>query len=361
MNRTRLLFAAAIVALLGVVVGPAGAASSDKRDPAEIAAELDVLRASEQQLREAITALEAKVAAQDAKVVAANQATEAAEAEVAEQEAELDRAEEEIDAVLEVLVDRAVESFISPESSDLTGMVEASSLGEATRREALIGQVAVSDNEVIEQLDAVRKDVEDATEAARKAKVKADERRRNAEAEAAQLKADRANHDRLLEANQTRERELMQEIDALAAGEAGVQGVLRANASAAAPDGAVGVGGCIFPTKGPVTSEYGTRGGRLHAGIDIGAPTGTPIWAAKAGRVIFTGTQSGYGNTVIIDHGGGATTLYAHQSRIAIGEGVQVNQGQVIGYVGSTGRSSGPHLHFETRYGDSPRNPRSCL
>lgn len=360
MNRTRLFFAAAIVALLAAVVGPAGAASGDKRDRAEMAAELDGLRASEQQLQEAIAALDAKVVAQNAKVEAAKQARDAAEAEVAEQEAELARAEKEIDAVLEVLVDRAVESFINPEAGDLTDMVEASSLGEATRREALIGQVAVSDNDVIDQLVAVRKDVEDAAEAARKAKVKAEERRRNAEAEAAQLKADQDNHNRLLQDNQTRERELEEEINQLAAGEAGVQGILQANASAAAPDGAVGAGGCIFPTRGPVTSGYGTRNGRLHAGIDIGAPTGTPIWAAKAGTVIFAGTQSGYGNTVIIDHGGGATTLYAHQSRIAV-HGGSVSQGQVIGYVGSTGRSSGPHLHFETRYGNSPRDPRGCL
>jgi murein DD-endopeptidase MepM/ murein hydrolase activator NlpD len=99
----------------------------------------------------------------------------------------------------------------------------------------------------------------------------------------------------------------------------------------------------------------------MHEGIDVGASTGTPIWAAKAGRVIHSGWMSGYGNVVVIDHGGGFTTVYAHQSRIAAGDGASVDRGQVIGYVGSTGRSTGPHLHFETRFGGSPRNPMNYL
>ena len=76
--------------------------------------------------------------------------------------------------------------------------------------------------------------------------------------------------------------------------------------------------------------------------------------------VIFAGRQSGYGNTVIIDHGD-MTTLYGHMSRIGVGQGQSVGQGDQIGAVGNTGRSTGPHLHFETRYGGSPRNPRRCL
>jgi murein DD-endopeptidase MepM/ murein hydrolase activator NlpD len=110
-----------------------------------------------------------------------------------------------------------------------------------------------------------------------------------------------------------------------------------------------------------VSSEYGWRWGRLHAGIDIATPTGTPIVAAMAGTVIYAGWQSGYGNTVVVSHGGGLSTLYGHQSRLGASVGQAVGAGQTIGYVGSTGASTGPHLHFETRYGGVARNPRGCL
>ena len=102
------------------------------------------------------------------------------------------------------------------------------------------------------------------------------------------------------------------------------------------------------------------RWGRMHQGIDIGAGTGTPIHAAKAGTVTFAGTMSGYGNVVVITHSGGLSTLYAHQSRIAVSGGA-VSQGQVIGYAGTTGHSTGPHLHFETRIDGTPQNPLRYL
>lgn len=122
-----------------------------------------------------------------------------------------------------------------------------------------------------------------------------------------------------------------------------------------------GTGGWTWPAGGPVTSEFGYRWGRLHAGIDIGAPEGSPIWAARSGTVTFAGGMSGYGNMVLLDHGGGVSTAYAHQSAILVGVGAIVSAGQQIGQVGSTGNSTGPHLHFETRIGGGPQNPRSYL
>jgi murein DD-endopeptidase MepM/ murein hydrolase activator NlpD len=98
----------------------------------------------------------------------------------------------------------------------------------------------------------------------------------------------------------------------------------------------------------------------MHTGIDIAAPTGTPIKAAKSGTVISAGDAGGYGLATIIDHGGGFSTLYGHQSRIAVSGG-SVSQGQVIGYVGCTGHCTGSHLHFETRVNGSPQNPMNYL
>jgi len=113
----------------------------------------------------------------------------------------------------------------------------------------------------------------------------------------------------------------------------------------------------IWPLSGPITSPFGMRWGTLHPGIDIGVPTGTPIHAAAAGKVIWCGWMSGYGNLVMIDHGGGLASLYGHQSRIAASCGEEVAQGQLIGYVGCTGFCTGPHLHFEIRVNGSPVDP----
>ncbi|QBI21899.1 hypothetical protein ER308_03910 [Egibacter rhizosphaerae] len=135
-----------------------------------------------------------------------------------------------------------------------------------------------------------------------------------------------------------------------------------------ASSGADGGGGLLArPVGGPVTSSFGYRTHpvlgtqRLHAGIDFGAPTGTPIRAADGGRVVQAGGRGGYGITVVIDHGGGLSTLYAHQSSLNVSAGESVSRGDVIGYVGSTGVSTGPHLHFEVREGGSPVNPAPYL
>ncbi|MBA3655498.1 MAG: M23 family metallopeptidase, partial [Actinobacteria bacterium] len=125
--------------------------------------------------------------------------------------------------------------------------------------------------------------------------------------------------------------------------------------------GVVSRAGLAWPLRGPITSGFGRRWGRLHAGIDIAAPKGTPIRSAKSGTVAFSGWMGGYGNATIVDHGGGLSTLYGHQSRRAASVGQTVKQGEVIGYVGSTGHSTGNHLHFETRVGGTAQNPRNFL
>ncbi|MCW2960652.1 MAG: hypothetical protein JWM90_1039 [Thermoleophilia bacterium] len=116
-----------------------------------------------------------------------------------------------------------------------------------------------------------------------------------------------------------------------------------------------------WPVWGPLSSTFGRRWGRQHQGIDLSVPTGRVIGAVANGRVRFAGSMSGYGNTVIIDHGRGISTLYAHQSRIATRTGARVLRGQKIGYVGSTGSSTGAHLHFEVHRGGSPRNPMGYM
>jgi murein DD-endopeptidase MepM/ murein hydrolase activator NlpD len=138
-------------------------------------------------------------------------------------------------------------------------------------------------------------------------------------------------------------------------------------ASALAAQGVINVprsvsaGGWTWPASGTVTSGFGYRWGRLHAGVDIAAPIGTRINAAKGGVVSYAGVMGGYGNIIVVDHGGGLTTRYAHQSQFAASVGQSVKAGQQIGYVGNTGNSTGPHLHFEVRVNDNPQNPLGYL
>lgn len=119
--------------------------------------------------------------------------------------------------------------------------------------------------------------------------------------------------------------------------------------------------GYSWPLCGAVTSEFGRRWGRAHTGIDIDDNRSSAIAAAKAGVVIYAGWQGGYGRMTLIDHGDGVVTAYAHQAGQSVSRGQAVARGQRIGTVGNTGNSTGPHLHFETRVGGTPVNPRRFL
>jgi murein DD-endopeptidase MepM/ murein hydrolase activator NlpD len=110
-----------------------------------------------------------------------------------------------------------------------------------------------------------------------------------------------------------------------------------------------------------VTSSFGERDGGFHDGIDIAAPAGTEIRAAADGEVVYSAELTGYGNTIIVRHGGGYATVYAHNDRNHVREGDLVRQGQVIGSVGRTGRTTGPNLHFEVRKNNVARNPTYYL
>jgi murein DD-endopeptidase MepM/ murein hydrolase activator NlpD len=159
-----------------------------------------------------------------------------------------------------------------------------------------------------------------------------------------------------IEREQLEEMEALQEVSATLAAK-----IQAAQAAAGTDSGSPSSAGFVWPVLGPVTSPFGWRWGRMHEGIDIGVPSGTPIRAAASGTVIYAGWLGGYGNLTVIDHGGGVATAYGHQSGLAAGNGASVAQGQVIGYVGSTGHSTGPHLHFEVRVNGVPQDPLGYL
>jgi murein DD-endopeptidase MepM/ murein hydrolase activator NlpD len=372
MTRTRTLFSLLVVALLATMVAPAGAArSSDPRAArdaararkAKLAAQLNTLKASENELLGAARTLNDQVLSQAAKVDAARQAVKAATAELTEADRSLKETRASIEKLSHLVVERAVQTYMSPGRVDPNGLGDTEDLAAAARKQALLDSVSSNDTDLIDELRAAKEDYAVQLAAAKAAQAKAQARRAQTEAALASLERAQAQHRRLVAAVTAHQKEVLSEIDAQAKSESELTRIInsRSRSTGGAGTTARNAGGCIWPARGRVTSEYGRRWGRLHAGIDIGAPTGTPIWAAKSGTVIFSGQQSGYGNVIIIDHGGGMTTLYGHQSRRIAQDGQHVSQGQLIGKVGSTGHSTGSHVHFETRYGGTPRNPRGCL
>jgi murein DD-endopeptidase MepM/ murein hydrolase activator NlpD len=176
------------------------------------------------------------------------------------------------------------------------------------------------------------------------------------------LAAARSNRRESLIQVQESKKEFLHEAAGLSAASAALAARIQGASGSYSPtDSTPSAAGLIWPVNGPVTSPFGMRWGRMHEGIDIGVPYGTPIHAAASGRVIYAGWMEGYGNLVAIDHGHGLSTAYGHQSRIAVSNGQTVSQGQVIGYVGCTGHCFGPHLHFEVRINGTPVDPMGYL
>jgi len=164
----------------------------------------------------------------------------------------------------------------------------------------------------------------------------------------------------LIQVNESK-REFLHEAAGLSAASAALAARIQGSSGYSPADSTPSAAGLIWPVNGPVVSPFGMRWGRMHTGIDIGVPYGTPIHAAASGRVVYAGWMDGYGNLVAIDHGRGLSTAYAHQSQIGVSLGQTVSQGQVIGYVGCTGHCFGPHLHFEVRINGAPVDPMGYL
>jgi peptidoglycan DL-endopeptidase CwlO len=233
--------------------------------------------------------------------------------------------------------------------------------------EAVVGRVRGLRNQVKHTV-AVLRSAKDRIEAARDAIAAEEEAlagaRKAVQDRQSELVATRAQRMDALERISATEEELDGDVSA-------IQGELAATlagyGSAPLPAGPIQPGngsGLIWPVDGPVVSPFGMRWGQMHEGIDIAVPAGTPIRAAASGTVILQQGEAesgGYGNYTCLDHGGGLSTCYAHQSAFAVGSGESVSQGDVIGYVGCTGHCFGDHLHFEVRVNGVPTDPLGYL
>jgi murein DD-endopeptidase MepM/ murein hydrolase activator NlpD len=307
---------------------------------------------------------------------------------VRDAEADLVQAEDDLAALEELAIDRIARLF--KQGPELTFETFLSSEGaeEAIARTELLERVVLADQVDLELLDAYRINVQVRRELVREEQTRLEAQLEEQEALRAEAEELRSSRSLAAAAARQRAQELGAEHEELEAEEESLVALIEqqreeerrreaerqrqaeeaaraARAAASAPPAvaaapAASAGGYAWPMCARVTSEYGPRWGSLHRGIDLGAPSGTPIRSVAAGTVLYAGWQRGYGNTTLIDHGG-VVSAYAHQSGFAVGQGVRVAQGQVIGYVGMTGNTTGPHLHLELRVGGSAVNPRQYL
>ena len=269
---------------------------------------------------------------------------------------------------------RLIDSYETPTVTTADVVLSSTSFRSMLDDLEYVSRVSSQDRHIAKTLDAARREVAALRERTRRTKheaaietaavqAKVDEQHTVTEqliSSQQQLATARASRrDSLASVNES-EHEYLHEVEGLQAASAALAAKIRASSSYSAPSH-VSSSGLIWPVNGPITSPFGMRWGRMHEGVDIGVPYGTPIHAAAAGTVVYCGWMSGYGNLVAIDHGGGLSTAYGHQSSVAVGCGQSVSQGQVIGYVGCTGHCFGPHLHFEVRVNGAPVDPLGYL
>ncbi|HYH62756.1 MAG TPA: peptidoglycan DD-metalloendopeptidase family protein [Solirubrobacterales bacterium] len=297
--------------------------------------------------------------------------------ELAETEAQLDTEKAHLDALreklgrsLKILSKRLVEIYKSDQPDALTVILDSDGFDDLVSRYDYLNRIQDQDAGIVDRVRGLRNETEDLVGEIRNArdeiaakKAELERTRMQLEAREAELDAVRDDKAAALDATQEREHELEGDISDLSAQ---IQEQLQQQSSTTSSDplpaGPIqgASGGFIWPVNGPVSSPFGPRWGRLHAGIDISAPSGTPIRAVKDGNVVLAAPTSGYGNYTCIDHGGGLSSCYAHQSSYAITSG-SVSQGDVIGYVGCTGSCFGDHLHFEIRVNGVPTDPLGYL
>jgi murein DD-endopeptidase MepM/ murein hydrolase activator NlpD len=280
----------------------------------------------------------------------------------------------ELETARKVLAARLVEIYKADAPDALTVVLESDGFGDLLERAEFLERISDQDREITDHVRRLRDKAHDqAVELAdleQREQLAAErilaERDQIAQAQGQlvasrdELASARANRRGVLA--QVREQRGILEDD-LASLEAEQAKVAAALQGSPAP-GPVkqGSGQLIWPLSGPVVGAFGeARPGHTHAGIDIAVPEGTPIRAADSGRVALMGWVGGYGNYTCVQHTGSLSTCYAHQSRFATSNGANVSQGQVIGYSGNTGNSTGPHLHFEVRINGSPVDPMGYL
>mgnify|MGYP003279237827 CR=1 FL=1 len=318
------------------------------------------------------------------------------ERQITRTQAELERAETHLRSREKVLSRRIRDIYMHGQLNYLDVVVGAKDFNDFANRVELLRRIVSSDLELISSIKDERDQINQTKQALEEQRETQAKLKEEAAAKKEEIAKHKAEQQAILEKAQTdkataeeayaeleassnqiaqmlRDREAARQAAAAASsGESGSDSSGDSGSSSGGDDSGYyqpvsGSGQMIWPVNGVITSPFGYREhpifGRqiLHSGIDIGVDYGTPVHAADGGVVVEAGWISGYGYAVVIDHGNGTSTLYGHNESLAVSSGQSVSQGQVIAYAGSTGNSTGPHVHFEVRVGGEPVDPNSYL
>lgn len=311
--------------------------------------EIDELNRDITELQLAINGLDAQIAE--------------VKAEIRTVEAQIDATQQEIAEVEDQATEQAVELYKSGGGTNtLQALLDAATIAELNDRLEMMDVVAQNNTDALIVYTRLKFEIETAN---RELFIKKD----NLEAK---FSDQTRIEDELASKKKILDKRLAQVTDKLVqdrSHEAGLlaqnrelrQEILQNQAPPGVDIGPPSASGFIWPLNNAVTSSYGPRWGRMHTGLDIDGYTGEPIVASNSGTVISAGSMGGYGNAVVIDHGNGISTLYAHMSQLGTSSGASLRAGQLVGYVGATGNVTGDHLHFEVRVNGSPTDPMQYL
>jgi murein DD-endopeptidase MepM/ murein hydrolase activator NlpD len=372
----------AATALAAVMTGPVLAAPGDltidqaeqekqrlRQHQVELASQIDAAKATNEDLIAALTTLDQQVQAQTARAAEAEAAANDAQRRYDELKGQLDKNQTEVNEINNDLRTQAVRRYLKPENDDSSvRLLKANDFDEAQQKKVLGDAVAGNSRDLIERLRGAKGRLDALAQQASETKAEADTRKAEQNDLAAKVIEEQkvkqglqAEWDKRLKDLKAGEDHLDEQIAGLDQAIAAQQRPAPGPVAAPAPQSSNGR--FIKPVAGRLGDPYG--GARNHPGVDLLAPVGTPVWAAGGGTVVTAvsggGYNGGYGNVIYIDHGDGKQTRYAHLSTVRVSVGQRVQQGAVIGNVGMTGNTSGPHLHFEVWVNGTKANPANYL
>jgi murein DD-endopeptidase MepM/ murein hydrolase activator NlpD len=318
-------------------------------------AEADTLQAEAKALNEQMVVLRDALSALDRDI-------SKIESEVRTAQARIDATQADIDKVEGVATKQAVGLYKAGATETLDALLGAKSLAELDDRVEFLGIAAHENTDALIEHNRLQLEIQ--AQHAALFKTKSELEATRDEQARIYSRLDESHNElksKLARLEQILGEEHAEEGDMLAAEKDLVGDIRAAQAIRAVTARGISTEGFLWPLNGAINSYYGPRWGRMHTGIDIDGVSGDPIVASKEGQVILAQYYSGYGNAVIIDHGGGVATLYGHLSKFEVSSGQSVPQGEIVGLVGCTGSCTGDHLHFEVRINGSPVDPLKYL